>query len=223
MKGISGIMGKLYAVKAGRIPGIYESWEDCRANVDGYPKAEYKSFKTAGEAAAYMGWINEAALSENTKDMGESPLYIAEEGCLTAYVDGSFNQTTGEYGSGAVLIDCFGNIVDRLCEKGNDAELASMRNVAGEIKGSEKAMRYAADKGYKRIVIYHDYEGIAKWCQGLWRTNKPGTISYKRVYDELSKHIHIEFIKVKGHSGDKYNDMADDLAKKAAGILQSSN
>ena len=117
-----------------------------------------------------------------------------------------------------MLIDCEGNIVDRLCERGHDEELASMRNVAGEIKGSESAMRYAADKGYKKIVIYHDYEGIAKWCQGLWKTNKSGTINYKKAYDELSERIHIEFVKVKGHSGDKYNDMADALAKKAAGI-----
>lgn len=217
-RGINIIMGKLYAVKVGKVPGIYESWEDCKSNVDGYPGARYKSFNTAGEAALYMGWTKEAALSEDTKDMGGSPLYIAENGCLTAYVDGSFNSATGEYGFGAVLIDCSGNIVDRLCEKGNDAELASMRNVAGEIKGSEGAMRYAADKGYRKIVIYHDYEGIAKWCQGLWKTNKSGTINYKKVYDELSKHIHIEFRKVKGHSGDKYNDMADALAKEAAGV-----
>lgn len=211
-------MGKLYAVKVGRVPGIYVSWDDCKTNVDGYPGAQYKSFKAAGEAAAYMGWTNEKSVSQDTKDTGDSPLYIGEEGCLTAYVDGSFNAATGEYGSGAVLIGSDGSIVDKLCEKGNDTELASMRNVAGEIKGSESAMRYAVDNGYKKIVIYHDYEGIAKWCQGLWKTNKSGTMAYKKVYDELSGYIHIEFVKVKGHSGDKYNDMADTLAKKAAGV-----
>lgn len=211
-------MGKLYAVRAGKVPGIYTSWEDCKVNVEGYPNAQYKSFKTAGEAAAYMGWTNEKKVSEDTKDMGKAPLYIAEKGCLTAYVDGSFNLDTGEYGFGAVLLDWNGSIVDKLCEKGNDVELASMRNVAGEIKGSESAMRYAVDNGYKKIVIYHDYEGIAKWCQGLWKTNKSGTMKYKRVYDELSEYIHIEFVKVKGHSGDRYNDMADALAKKAAGV-----
>ena len=31
--------------------------------------------------------------------------------------------------------------------------------------------------------------------------------------------LDISFVKVRGHSGDKYNDMADELAKKAAGIL----
>ena len=212
------IMGKFYAVKKGRIPGIYSGWEECKANVDGYPNADYKSFKTAAEAAEYMGWTKEKVIHTDTKDTGSSPLYAAEAGSLTAYVDGSFNAVTKVYGSGAVLIDSGGVIVDRLCEKGNDEELASMRNVAGEIKGAESAMRYAVEKGYKKIVIYHDYEGIAKWCQGLWKTNKTGTINYKKLYDELSELIHIEFVKVKGHSGDKYNDMADALAKEAAGV-----
>lgn len=228
-------MGKLYAVKTGKMPGIYASWDDCKANVEGYPGAQYKSFKTAEEAAAYMGWTAGKNM-ENTKDENiqkqdtknirrknvqeESglPLYIAEKECLTAYVDGSFNSATGEYGSGAVLIDWEGNIADRLCEKGIDNELATMRNVAGEIKGAEAAMRYAAEHGYKKLVIYHDYEGIAKWCQGLWKTNKSGTIEYKKFFDRMSEKIHIEFVKVKGHSGDMYNDMADELAKKAAGV-----
>ena len=30
--------------------------------------------------------------------------------------------------------------------------------------------------------------------------------------------LHITFVKVKGHSGDTYNDLADALAKKALGI-----
>jgi ribonuclease HI len=54
---------------------------------------------------------------------------------------------------------------------------------------------------------------------GLWKTNKEGTIAYKKFYDEISDRISIEFVKVKGHSGDKYNEIADVLAKKAAGVL----
>ena len=33
-----------------------------------------------------------------------------------------------------------------------------------------------------------------------------------------AKHIRFRFVKVKGHSGDKYNDLADRLAKDALGI-----
>ena len=60
--------------------------------------------------------------------------------------------------------------------------------------------------------------GIAKWCTGEWNATKEGTIAYKKFYNKAKKHVNITFCKVKGHSGDKYNDMADALAKKACGV-----
>ena len=62
-----------------------------------------------------------------------------------------------------------------------DKELALMHNVAGEIKGSEAAMQYAVDHNIPEITIYHDYEGIAKWCTGAWKATKPGTIAYQAI------------------------------------------
>ena len=63
--------------------------------------------------------------------------------------------------------------------------MASMRNVAGEIYGSMAAMKYALEKGIKKLSIYYDYMGIAKWCTGEWKTNKDGTIAYKKYYDKI--------------------------------------
>ena len=91
-------------------------------------------------------------------------------------------------------------------------------NVAGEIKGSEAAMQYALDHKIPSIIIYHDYQGIASWCNGDWKANKPGTIAYRDFYQKAKEKVHIEFRKVKGHSNDKYNDMVDELAKEALGI-----
>ncbi len=209
-------MAKVYAVKKGRTTGIFGSWEECKAQVDGYTGAQYKSFSSASEAAVFLGWTSDAtkpSLSENKEELEIVP---KDDSHIIAYVDGSYNIATGEYGSGAILITSKGEV--SLSEKGNDESLASMRNVAGEIKGAEAAMRYAFDNGYKSLTIYHDYEGISKWCQGLWKRNKEGTIAYKEMYDILSKEVNIDFVKVKGHSGDKYNDIADELAKKAAGV-----
>ena len=45
---------KFYAVKKGKIPGIYNSWDDCKKMVDGFPGAVYKSFKTLEEAEAFV-------------------------------------------------------------------------------------------------------------------------------------------------------------------------
>ena len=35
---------KFYVVWEGRAPGIYDSWDECKAQVDGYEGAKYKSF-----------------------------------------------------------------------------------------------------------------------------------------------------------------------------------
>lgn len=80
-------------------------------------------------------------------------------------------------------------------------------------------MQYAMDHNIPEITIYHDYEGIAKWCTGSLESQQiQGTQAYQAFYQAASKKIKIHFVKVKGHSNDKYNDMADQLAKSALGI-----
>ena len=41
---------KYYVVWKGRNPGVYDSWEECKAQTDGFPGATFKSFKTLFEA-----------------------------------------------------------------------------------------------------------------------------------------------------------------------------
>lgn len=195
---------KYYAVKAGVKTGIFTTWEECRASVHGYPGAAYKSFKTREEAAAYL----EDNFSE--KDG------LKDKGCVKIYVDGSYNHMTQEFSYGMVVLKENGEETYNC--RFQDKELSSMRNVAGEIKGAEAAMQYALDRGIPAIEIYHDYEGIARWCLGEWKTNKEGTRAYKAFFDRASAQVDIRFVKVAGHSNDKYNDMADELAKEALGI-----
>lgn len=45
---------KYYAVATGRKPGIYNSWEECENQVDGFSNARFKSFKTIDEAKRYL-------------------------------------------------------------------------------------------------------------------------------------------------------------------------
>lgn len=215
---------KYYAVKKGLAPGIYVTWEECKVNVDGYPGAEYKSFKTVEEAKAYLGY----APDSEPVIYGQIELPIegaarrprcsedCKEGIIPIYVDGSYNVATGEFSYGVVVLTNGEEIT--FSKKFDNTELATMRNVAGEIKGAEAAMQYAMDHGMRKIAIYHDYEGIAKWCTGEWKTNKDGTKAYKAFYDTAKEQVEISFVKVTGHSGDKYNDMADKLAKEALGI-----
>ena len=45
---------KYYAVRAGRKTGIFETWDECRAQTTGFKGASFKSFPTLAEAEAYM-------------------------------------------------------------------------------------------------------------------------------------------------------------------------
>ena len=221
-----------YAVRIGKTPGIYTGWDDCKAQVTGYKGAIFKGFEEkkdaenfmkAGEAAFYEGGEDERTGASGLEEKegnringiikGEDEIFSE----ITAYVDGSFLKGK-VFGCGCVIIKD-GEVIAEISEAYEDEGLASMRNVAGEIKASELAMRYALDNGYASVSIYHDYQGIASWCLGDWKTNKAGTIAYKEFYDSIKDRLRVYFVKVKGHSGDTYNDMADNLAKKAVGIV----
>ena len=133
-----------------------------------------------------------------------------------AYVDGSFDKNTGKYSYGAVIFR--DGRQEQFSESFDDEEMALMHNVAGEIEGSKKAMSWCLENGIEELKLYYDYEGIRAWCTGDWKTNKEGTKAYKAFYDEASKKLKVDFVKVKSHSGDKYNDLADKLAKQALNL-----
>ena len=138
---------------------------------------------------------------------------------IYAYVDGSFDKDRELYGSGVVFLDDSNNVVDEFSKQGED--IHRKWNVAGECEASITAIEEAIKRDAKEIVIFHDYEGVAKWAieksKGGWNTNNDYTKGYKARVCELRKLIKIKFEKVKGHSGDKWNDRADTLAKKAIG------
>ncbi|WP_172194195.1 ribonuclease H [Saccharibacillus qingshengii] len=47
---------KFYVVWTGKQPGIYSTWAECKAQVDGFPGARYKSFESKSAAEeAYAG------------------------------------------------------------------------------------------------------------------------------------------------------------------------
>lgn len=218
---------KYYAVKVGLTPGVYMNWADCKAQVDGFSGATYKSFPTLEEAQAFVG-ISQGAKNETesasvpnvSSDFKEQSFQSQShsQAGVIAYVDGSYLDSVKEFSYGAVILKDGQEIC--LNGKMSDPDLVGMRNVAGEIKGAETAMRYALENEIDEITIVHDYEGIAKWCLGQWKTNKEGTKAYKAFYDSIQDRLTVHFQKVKGHSGDHYNDMADELAKKALGILE---
>jgi ribonuclease HI len=200
---------KFYAVKNGRNPGIYNTWDECKAQVDGFSGAVYKSFASRDEAVNYIA-------AEENKDTNVV-LEDNNDPRFKIYVDGSYDNTTKRFSYGMVVVYPTGETITGT-KAYNDEDLAQMRNVAGEIQGAMAAIDFCVRAKIKEVILYYDYEGIAKWPLREWKANKPGTIAYVNYYDRHKEQIKIEFRHVKGHSGNKYNEMADKLAKSALGL-----
>lgn len=203
---------KVYAVRKGQKTGIFNTWDECRKQVIGFSGAEYKSFKTLKEAEEYLKGEDR----EDTQVAFDSDDGNRSDKLVVAYVDGSYDIANHRYGSGLVIL--WKGQKETYNFMGDTAELADMRNVAGEIMGAQRAMEYAVKNKAEKLIIYYDYEGIEKWCTKAWKANKKGTQMYVDAYEKAKKEIEIEFVKVKAHSGDKYNEEADTLAKEAIGL-----
>jgi caulimovirus viroplasmin len=204
------LVKKYYAVKVGKSTGIYNNWEDCKKQVTGFSGAIYKSFPTLEEAKEYLnnGNIENEVNSFNLENIADDE--------ILAYVDGSYKKDTLEYGYGVVLI-----LKDDIIEffgKGENPEVAKSRNVTGELFGSIRAISEAIRLKKKKITVFYDYQGISSWANGEWKCNLPLTIGYRDKIKDFRKEIEILFVKIKAHSNDKYNDLADYLAKKSLGI-----
>lgn len=142
------------------------------------------------------------------------------EKTLVCYVDGSYNVDTKVSGSGLVYFEK-GKEDNYKTECGHFNDLNNRRNTLGEVEASKKAIETAIQLGYKNIEIYYDYQGIEKWATGEWKRNNEMSIGYYNFIQE-KKNIHninISFVKVKAHTGDKFNEMADELSKRACGVL----
>lgn len=198
---------KYYAVRVGKTPGIYLTWDDCKAMTSGFPGAVFKSFTSLQEAEDFINETSSAKTSVETAEVKEP----------YAFVDGSYNKVTNVYGYGGFLMTDGQKIV--LQGSGDEPELVEMNNVAGEIAGAMAAVNKALELGLQELDIYYDYMGIEMWATGAWKRNKAGTMAYYDFMQSVKNDIKISFVKVKGHSGIDGNEEADVLAKQAAGIL----
>lgn len=208
---------KIYAIQYGfdaknnkKIENIIvNTWAECLAYVKGVKGAKYKSFEYIDDANAY--------LKEGSRMLKKSDENYPKD-CLHAYVDGSYNSADGRYSYGVVCVR--NNIIEYIeskAERGNSER--NIRQIAGELKGSIKAVEYALNKGESKIVLFHDYEGIAHHATGAWERKEESSMEYFDTMQKLIKSgIEVIFVKVDSHTGDLFNELVDEKCKECLGI-----
>ena len=201
---------KFYAVRKGRQPGIYTTWPACEEQIKGFPGAVYKAFPTKAQALAFAGDCLPG--SPGLPPAGTLP---ATDG-IHIWVDGSCLP----HGNGHLHFGWAYVIFDGARElhraSGYDvpAEARRHRNVAGEIQAVLQALEWCRAHDITTATISFDYQGLASWVEGTWKTRTPFTRAYAERVRALG--MALTWHKVLAHSGNPYNDLVDRLAGEAA-------
>lgn len=208
---------KVYAIQCGfdaknnkKIENtIVNTWDECLKYVKGVKGAKYKSFESIEDANAY--------LNEGNRMLKKSDENYPKD-CLHAYVDGSYNSSDGRYSYGVVCVK--NNVVEYIesnAEK--DTSEKNIRQIAGELKGAVKAVEYALKEKETKVVLFHDYEGIAHHATGAWDRKEESSMTYyDRMQELMNSGIEVIFVKVDSHTGDLFNELVDEKCKECLGI-----
>ena len=63
-----------YAVKKGRHPGIYNTWEECQNEVNQFKNAQFKSFTSKEEAWNYLNENTQKQLNHHLVKINIMPI-----------------------------------------------------------------------------------------------------------------------------------------------------
>jgi len=120
---------------------------------------------------------------------------------LTIYTDGSCSPNPGKGGWGFIGIE-------------QDFEFHIN---GGDVKTTNNIMEMTAVmeaisffKHYNKMTIYSDSTYVIKCATGEWKRKK--NIELWEKFDKIQKNKNITWIWVRGHNGDKYNELVDRLA-----------
>lgn len=89
-------------------------------------------------------------------------------------------------------------------------------NNTAEINAVLNACEWALIEGYKNITIHTDSKYVIGTASQGWKRKK--NIELLSQLDEAMKGLNIEFRYVKGHAGNKWNELCDSLAVTATFI-----
>ena len=136
---------------------------------------------------------------------------------ITIYTDGACSGNPGKGGWGAILIDAkeekYLSGSDKLTTNNQMELTATIEALKAIIKSSNIALY--TDSQYVKNGIT---SWIFNWKKNGWKTANKKPVANKDLWIELDKYVEfhsVDWFWVRGHSGDHYNEIADELAVKA--------
>lgn len=159
--------GKVYVVFRGHVPGVYDTWDECKINVNHFPKASFASFVSRSEAeqAFTMGDLEKwkaASKSEDKTDMWKYVPEITKDGpCLT--VDAACSGNPGNMEFKGVLIPSKAVVFE--CGPFKNAT-----NNIGEFLAIVLGMKWMYQRSLK-MPIYSDSSCALGWIKGDGKCN----------------------------------------------------
>ena len=140
---------------------------------------------------------------------------------IDIYVDGSYFKNEPNIVRGAfVIINRETNKPAIMCRTSSRKEMfISANNVGGEVLSAMLGIMFSrrlVRSGELNINVYHDYIGIREFITGKWKAKTAGMIYYSNMIGNFLRDnpdVKLYFHKVKAHSGNKFNELADTIAK----------
>jgi len=226
---------KFYVVWVGRVTGVFTSWPYTKKQVDQFPAAKYKSFKTQMEAdAAYAaGWKTPAKsksvatsmqTSSNVTVTNQSELDTAptKNFDVIIYCDGGCDPNPGQAASG-VSVYREGKLVELWYGlynpqgTNNSAELNALYqalHIAKEDIDKGKCVQILCDSQYSIncITVW-----AFSWKKKGWKRKTAGDIKNLEIiqqahalYENISSDIDVSH--VRAHTGVEGNELADRMS-----------
>ena len=226
---------KVYAVKKGRSTGLFASWEECKAQVDGFAGAIYKGFASMQEAQAWLFGTEPMTMASLFDDeppkkspahkktvLDEAPASELSSADYVVYTDGScLRNPDGPGGYAAVIVET---------KSGTARELSggepSTTNNRMELRAGIEALRtlppdavvdFYTDSQYMKNAFTKYW--LRNWKLRGWVTATGEPVKNQDLWRALDEEFHcrtVRFHWVKGHAGNRWNERCDALARGEA-------
>lgn len=222
-------MGKFYAIKKGRKPGIYTTWDEAKRQVSGYSGAIYKGFTSRSQAEAFMKEksANRATPKNKAAVRPATPLKSAE---ITFYTDGgsrNHGNVAGDHvhaddkAAWAYLIE----LPDQQTVSDSGGEWGATNNRM-EIMGLIKALTYLIEHQYnqKAILAVLDSQYVlnaiqkgwlAGWKRKNWHRAGNAPLKNAELWQQVDRLLpqfnQLQFEWTKGHAVNHGNVFVDEL------------